>query len=96
VCLCHCDPLRPIFRPVSSRHVPLNMGGFKRAMMRFNSSKNLAPVDADPPIHADAPQVNIPHVDTQLNMHNGFFDDESLVPGQNGWYFWSPCRSFQS
>ncbi|KAJ6086722.1 hypothetical protein N7467_005636 [Penicillium canescens] len=60
------------------------MGGFKQAMMRFTSSKNLAPVGADPLIHADAPQVNLPHVDTQLNMYNGFLDDESPAPGQNG------------
>jgi hypothetical protein len=63
------------------------MGSFKQAMMRFTSSKNLAPVGADPLIHADAPQVNLPHVETQLNMHNGFFDDQSPAPGQNGWYF---------
>ncbi|KAJ6128048.1 hypothetical protein N7471_009265 [Penicillium samsonianum] len=63
------------------------MGGFKLVMKRLSPSKNLIPIAADPPIRAEAPQVNLPHVDTQLNMHqhNGFLDE--LAPeGQNGDY----------
>lgn len=62
------------------------MGGFKLVMKRLSPSKNLIPIAADPPIRAEAPQVNLPHVDTQLNMHqhNGFLD-EPAPEGQNGW-----------
>ncbi|KAJ5520883.1 hypothetical protein N7463_001336 [Penicillium fimorum] len=62
------------------------MGGFKRAMKRLSPSKNLIPIAADPPIRAEAPQVNLPHVDTQLNMHqnNGFL--AGPAEGQNGNY----------
>ncbi|CAG8895290.1 unnamed protein product [Penicillium nalgiovense] len=61
------------------------MGGFKRVMKRLSPSKNLIPIAADPPIRAEAPQVKLPHVDTQLNMHqhNGFLD-EPAAEGQNG------------
>ncbi|KAI1830583.1 hypothetical protein DTO006G1_5424 [Penicillium roqueforti] len=64
------------------------MGGFKRVMKRLSPSKNLMPIAADPPIRAEAPQVNLPHVDTQLNMHqhNGLLDDEPATEGQNGDY----------
>ncbi|KAJ5971340.1 uncharacterized protein N7479_001258 [Penicillium vulpinum] len=64
------------------------MGGFKRVMKRLSPSKNLIPIAADPPIRAGAPQVNLPHVDTQLNMHqhNGFPENESATEGQNGDY----------
>ncbi|KGO78304.1 hypothetical protein PITC_059170 [Penicillium italicum] len=63
------------------------MGGFKRVMKRLSPSKNPIPIAADPPIRAEAPQVNLPHVDTQLNMHqhNGFLDDLA-TEGQNGNY----------
>ncbi|KAJ5153804.1 uncharacterized protein N7500_009243 [Penicillium coprophilum] len=62
------------------------MGGFKRVMKRLSPSKNPIPIAADPPIRAEAPQVNLPHVDTQLNMHqnNGFLDESA--EGQNGTY----------
>ncbi|KAG0154543.1 hypothetical protein PDIDSM_111 [Penicillium digitatum] len=64
------------------------MGGFKRVMKRLSPSKNPMPIAADPPICAEAPQVNLPHVDTQLNMHqhNGFLDNESATEGQYGNY----------
>ncbi|CAG8909866.1 unnamed protein product [Penicillium egyptiacum] len=63
------------------------MGGFKRVMKRLSPSKSLIPIAADPHIRAEAPQVNLPHVDTQLNMHqhNGF-RDESATEGQHGDY----------
>ncbi|CAI7590518.1 unnamed protein product [Penicillium glandicola] len=61
------------------------MGGFKRVMKLLSPSKSLIPIAADPLICAEAPQVKLPHVDTQLNMHqhNGFLD-EPATEGQNG------------
>ncbi|KAJ5781144.1 hypothetical protein N7457_006304 [Penicillium paradoxum] len=73
------------------------MGGFKRVMMRLSPSKSLIPIAADPPIRAEAPQVNLPHVDTQLNMHQhaGLRDDESVSEGQNGNYDHAPSSPSQ-
>lgn len=47
------------------------MGGFKRVMKRLGPSKTTFVAVSVPivdPICAEAPQVNLPHVDTQLNM----------------------------
>ncbi|KAJ5855851.1 uncharacterized protein N7529_009795 [Penicillium soppii] len=53
------------------------MGSFTRVMKRLGPSKNPISIAADPPIRAEAPQVNLPHVDTQLNMHQhtGLLDE---------------------
>ncbi|KAJ5591885.1 uncharacterized protein N7459_002254 [Penicillium hispanicum] len=51
-------------------------------MRRFGSKAKLHFTRADsiPVILAEPPQVNLPHVDTQLNMHqfNGYFEDGSM------------------
>ncbi|KAJ5124907.1 uncharacterized protein N7515_008732 [Penicillium bovifimosum] len=62
------------------------MGGLKRVWMRFSSSKTVVPKADDPPICAEAPHINLPHVDTQLNMHqhSKFRDDEPVTEGQTG------------
>jgi hypothetical protein len=62
------------------------MGGLKRVLMRLSSSKNLIPIAADSPIRAEAPHISLPHVDTQLNMHqhSKLLDDEPVIEGQNG------------
>jgi hypothetical protein len=72
------------------------MGGFKRAMKRLNPSKNPISIAADPPIRAEAPQVNLPHVDTQLNMHqhNGFDEAVSDAQSRNGTF--DPGHTFQA
>lgn len=58
------------------------MASLGRAMRRFTSRSRLNSItDSVSLISADAPQVNLPHVDTQLNMHqfNGFFEDGSTA-----------------
>lgn len=60
----------------------VNMASLGRAMRRFTSRSRLDSItDSVSLISADAPQVNLPHVDTQLNMHqfNGFFEDGSTA-----------------
>ncbi|KAJ5210024.1 hypothetical protein N7491_009837 [Penicillium cf. griseofulvum] len=71
------------------------MGGFKRVMKRLSPSKNLIPIAADPPIRAEAPKVNLPHVDTQLNMHqnNGFLEPAEGQNGTSNQTFSSPSNS---
>jgi len=58
------------------------MGGFKRVMKRLGPSKNPISIAADPPIRAEAPQVNLPHVDTLLNMHQHTGFDEAVTNAQ--------------
>lgn len=56
------------------------MGSLGRAMRRFASRPRLNSLaDSVSLISTEPPQVNLPHVDTQLNMHqfNGFFEDGS-------------------
>lgn len=60
------------------------MASLKRAMKRLGSMANLNSIDTDvqpllSPASTQPPQVNLPHVDTQLNMHqvNGLFEDGS-------------------
>lgn len=58
------------------------MAGLGRVMRRFTSHPRLNSItDSNFTISAEAPQVNLPHVDTQLNMHqfNGFFEDGSTA-----------------
>ncbi|KAJ5566518.1 hypothetical protein N7535_008156, partial [Penicillium sp. DV-2018c] len=64
----------------------ITMGGFKRVFKRLSSNKNNVPTAADPPVCTEAPQVNLPHVDTQLNMHQHtkFVDDELVTEGRSG------------
>ncbi|KAJ5999970.1 hypothetical protein N7481_000379 [Penicillium waksmanii] len=60
------------------------MASLKRAMKRLGSMANLNSINTDvqhlpSPASTQPPQVNLPHVDTQLNMHqvNGLFEDGS-------------------
>ncbi|KAJ5085296.1 hypothetical protein N7532_010067 [Penicillium argentinense] len=57
------------------------MASLRRAIRRFGSVNALQPISADvapsPTVPAEAPRLNLPHVETQLNMHqfNGLFED---------------------
>ncbi|KAJ5675086.1 uncharacterized protein N7477_005020 [Penicillium maclennaniae] len=58
------------------------MASLGRAMRRLTSHPRLDSItDLFSIISAEAPQVNLSHVDTQLNMHqfNGFFEDGSTA-----------------
>lgn len=61
------------------------MAPLGRVMRRLTSKpcldKILAEADSTCPVPAEAPQVNLPRVDTHLNMHqfNGFFEDGATV-----------------
>ena len=60
------------------------------ADLDFFVSSPVSPVPIPAPIPAPVPEpvprVSLPHVDTQLNMHqyNGLFDMSSSPDGQNG------------
>jgi hypothetical protein len=73
------------------------MGSFTRVMKRLGPSKNPISIAADPPIRAEAPQVNLPHVDTQLNMHQhtGLLD-EAASNAQTQGTFEIPPHTFQA
>ncbi|KAJ5936247.1 hypothetical protein N7454_005545 [Penicillium verhagenii] len=56
------------------------MAHLGRVLRRLESFRKLDNIHTDDSsTTTEAPQVNLPHVDTQLNMHqcNGFFEDES-------------------
>ncbi|KAJ5547210.1 hypothetical protein N7494_004795 [Penicillium frequentans] len=56
------------------------MAHLGRVMRRLESFRKLDTIHTDSSsTTTEAPQVNLPHVDTQLNMHqcNGFFEDEA-------------------
>lgn len=59
-----------------------------KAALRIRVEGYITAIDADlPPAGSpEAPQINLPHVDTQLNMHqfNGFFDDGNTTDSQAG------------
>lgn len=65
----------------TQRALPVDMASFRRVTRRLGSGERLdeilAEADSTAPAPAEAPQVNLPRVDTQLNMHqfNGFFED---------------------
>lgn len=68
------------------------MASLGRAMRRLASRPRLdvffTEADSILPIPTEAPQVNLPHVDTQLDMHqfNGYFEDGSTAAdGLRGW-----------
>ncbi|CAG8370567.1 unnamed protein product [Penicillium salamii] len=60
--------------------------GFRRVMKRLGPAKGPIITDhrqiADPPICAAAPQVYLPHVDTQLNMHQHTDLEEAVTDAQ--------------
>lgn len=63
----------------------MTMGGFSWVMKRLGPSKN--PIIAHPipivdPVCAEAPQVNLPHVDTLLNMHQHTGLEEAVTDAQ--------------
>lgn len=82
-------PSPPPFTPNNELQLPLTavsdgMASLKRAMKRLSSIANLNSINTDvqflpSPASTQPPQVNLPHVDTQLNMHqfNGLFEDGS-------------------
>lgn len=76
-----CFPSIPLLRFPTQRDSIVDMASIGRMMRRLASRPRLdailAEADSSPPIPAEAPQVNLPRVDTQLNMHqfNGFFED---------------------
>ncbi|KAJ5114466.1 hypothetical protein NUU61_000225 [Penicillium alfredii] len=78
----HSDTLSPVnwVAPV----IPMARLGL--VMRRLGPGRKLSVDSADshPPTAAEAPKVKLPHVDTQLNMHQytGFFEDGS--PAGNG------------
>lgn len=56
------------------------MAHLGRVMRRLESFRKLDTIHTDSSsTTTEAPQVNLPHVDTQLDMHqcNGFFEDEA-------------------
>ncbi|KAJ5097728.1 hypothetical protein N7456_008449 [Penicillium angulare] len=61
------------------------MAHLGRVMRRLDSFRKLDVIDTDSSssMTAEAPQVNLPHVDTHLNMHQitGFYDEETGADG---------------
>ncbi|KAJ5698634.1 hypothetical protein N7462_000639 [Penicillium macrosclerotiorum] len=82
-CVFFSEPTAPL-RALRDKGPAAIMASLGRAMRRLGSSWKLsstgtASTDSLSLISTEAPQVNLPHVDTQLNMHqyNGFFEDGS-------------------